>query len=86
MSALAEPLAGDDATTGKNTHASLKAGRREPMLVAPVLVLASEYPAFQGLTAALGPAIRLFPGVRNLLTGSRACEGGAQLVWHGRPW
>jgi hypothetical protein len=57
MTALLAPLVRRDATSGRTADASLKAGRREAVLVAPVLVLASEYLAFQSLTATLGPRL-----------------------------
>jgi membrane protease YdiL (CAAX protease family) len=59
MSAVLE-LVEHDATSGRNADALLKGGRREALLAAPVLVLASEYLAFQTLSASLGPRLGYF--------------------------
>src|SRR5689334_20217525 len=62
MSAVLNERTRDVAPTRTSISGPVDALRRRTLFVAPVLVLASEYVAFQGLSSALGPRLGYFMG------------------------
>ena len=57
MNRIVEPVQRDIHAIDPIAEARPSIGRRQALLLAPVLVLASEYVAFQGLTPMLGPRL-----------------------------
>lgn len=98
MNSLVNPLEGDIVALGLTADGRPSIGRRNALLLAPVLVLGSEYVAFHGLTMLLGPRLGylaafalywlgwclLFPTWVLGWAGIRAMFGPAHPRW-GRP-